>query len=64
MDLAYLRRNPQRQLPTTIVDQLPKVYEFPTVDPATPLVPLRPQGLFIVAATLQLPLAPVNVVST
>jgi len=55
MDLAEPRRNPQRQLPKsrTNANDIPYVYEFPLVNPETPIVPLRPQDFIIFAHVLQ-----------
>jgi len=55
MDLAEPRRNPQRQLPKSRTDanDIPYVYEFPLVNPETPIVPLRPQDFIIFAHVLQ-----------
>jgi len=55
MDLAEPRRNPQRQLSNsrTNANDIPYVYEFPLVNPETPIVPLRPQDFIIFVDVLQ-----------
>jgi len=53
IDLAYLRSNPQRQIARKNTAEIPNVNQYPPVNPATPLVPLRPQHLILSAGALQ-----------